>query len=192
MSQYDEDPWVRPDWAKWQAEKKGRLWHVVALACNYDPINFKFFDFEELSNYFGPQHPSDFEALLTLAKSNLGGNLKVLKINKDALEESEVSFPAFFSWLKATGYELPSELLSSVNNKATPLTEDAPLGERERTTLLTLIAALCDSADIDIKKPAKAASIIEGLTLRIGSKVASRTIVEHLKRIPAALEKRQT
>lgn len=189
MSQYDADPWVRPDWEKWKAETKGRLWHAVALACNYDPSNFKFQNFEELSTYFGP-HPKDFAELLTLAKSNLGNKLKAIEINKDAHEESKVSFPAFFSWLKATGYELPPELLGPVNNKAAPLTEEAPLTERERTTLLKLIAALAHEAGIDISKPSKAAGLIEGLTIRINNRVSPRAIENHLKKIPATLDKR--
>lgn len=42
-----------------------------------------------------------------------------------------------------------------------PIAEGSPLKERERTTLLTLIAALCDDARLDITKPSKAASAIE-------------------------------
>lgn len=190
--QEHEDPFAiaKPDWTKWLPVKTGKLWQAAALACNHDPSNFRFFNDGTLSPF--ARCSNEFTELLALAKHNVGGRLKTIAINKAAIEESEVSFPEFFSWLKKIGYELPQELLGSVNSEATPLTEDTPLGERERATLLTLIAALCDGADIDITKPAKAASIIEGLTLRIGSRIASRTIVEHLKRIPAALEKRQS
>lgn len=73
-----------------------------------------------------------------------------------------------------------------------PIAEGSPLKEQERTTLLTLIAALCDDARLDITKPSKAASAIEDLTSRIGARVAARTIEEHLKRIPVALQKRAT
>lgn len=188
MSQYDEDPWVRPDWAKWQGAKQGKLWHAVALACNYDPINFKFLDYKELSNYHGA-HPRDFVELLTLAKSNLGGKLKAISINKSSLQESEVLFSVFRSWLKSTGYETPPEYPRALNEEQS-LTGETPLGERERATLLTLIAALSHEVGIDITKPSKAAGLIEGLTLRIERRIAARTIEEHLKRIPAALEKR--
>ncbi|MBU2640927.1 MAG: hypothetical protein KJ889_03890 [Gammaproteobacteria bacterium] len=65
-----------------------------------------------------------------------------------------------------------------------------PLREKERSTLLFLIAALAMELDIDTSKTSKAAGLIEGLTMRHGSRVEASTIEEHLKRIPRALEKR--
>jgi hypothetical protein len=63
-----------------------------------------------------------------------------------------------------------------------------PLGRRERDSLLVVIAALARLARIDVAKPSKAAAVIEGETSRMGSRVAARTIEDHLKRIPEALE----
>lgn len=191
-----QDPFalLKPDWAKWEAEEKGRLWHAVALACNYDPRNFKFLNYPELSRLNGA-YPQDFTELLALARNNLGGSLKAVSINKSWLQESEVLFSTFGAWLESIGYEAPTEFPWR-HGKEEPITEntsitgDAPLKERERTTLLTLIAALCDHARLDITKPSKAASVIEDLTSHIGARVAARTIEEHLKRIPAALQKR--
>lgn len=65
-----------------------------------------------------------------------------------------------------------------------------PLGERERATLLTIIAALADAAGIDILKPSKAAGTIEALTVAKGARVSARSIEDHLKSIPDALERR--
>jgi hypothetical protein len=65
-----------------------------------------------------------------------------------------------------------------------------PLGLRERTTLLTIIAALARLADIDFSKPSKAAMAIEGETARMGTRVSARAIEDHLKRIPEALDSR--
>ena len=65
-----------------------------------------------------------------------------------------------------------------------------PLGERERATLLTIVAALAAEAKIDITKPSKAAELIENLTTRHCVRVAARTIADHLNRIPDALERR--
>ena len=70
------------------------------------------------------------------------------------------------------------------------LTEKS-LGERERKTLLVIIAALAKMADIDVAKPSKAAVAIESQTIRMGARVSDRTIEDHLKRIPAALEDRE-
>lgn len=193
-----QDPFalLKPDWAKWGAQEKGRLWHGVALACNYDPINFKFLDFPELSGLNGA-YPQDFTQLLALARNNLGGSLKAVSINKSWLQESEVLFSIFGSWLTSIGYETPGEFPWKHNGDEAitgnaSLTENSPLKERERTTLLTLIAALCEHGGLDITKPSKTANVIEDLTSRIDARVAARTIEEHLKRIPGALKKRAT
>ena len=67
---------------------------------------------------------------------------------------------------------------------------DNPLGKRERTTLLTIIAALAEEAGIDISKASKAGGIIEARTVELGARVAARSIEDHLKCIPDALERR--
>ena len=65
-----------------------------------------------------------------------------------------------------------------------------PLGKRERDTLLTIIEALAKAANIDTSKSSKAAGEIEKLTVGIGTRVPARTIENHLKRIPEAVEDR--
>jgi hypothetical protein len=67
---------------------------------------------------------------------------------------------------------------------------ERPLAERERATLLTVIAALAKHAKIDVSKCSKAGQAIEAMTTDIDTKVPARTIEEHLKRIPDALERR--
>jgi len=66
------------------------------------------------------------------------------------------------------------------------------LGNRERNTLLVLIAALAKQAAIDLRMPSKAAAQMESATEQMGARIPQRTIEEHLKRIPEALEKRAT
>jgi hypothetical protein len=68
--------------------------------------------------------------------------------------------------------------------------DEKPLAQRERSTLLTIIAALCRLAKIDIARTSAAAAAIESQTELIGARVAARTIEEHLKRVPDALEGR--
>ena len=63
-----------------------------------------------------------------------------------------------------------------------------PLGERERRTLLVMIAALAKMADIDVTKPSKAAVAIESQTIDLGARISTRALEDHLKRIPSALE----
>ena len=61
---------------------------------------------------------------------------------------------------------------------------DNPLGQRERRTLLSIIAALADAAGIPVNHPSKAGAIIERLTTKHGAKVSARAVESHLKRIP--------
>lgn len=84
----------------------------------------------------------------------------------------------------------PANLFAFVDqiNGASP--DDKPTGERERATLLTIIAALAREAKIDISRPSKAGALIENLTQQLGARVSKRAIEEHLKRIRDALEKR--
>jgi hypothetical protein len=67
---------------------------------------------------------------------------------------------------------------------------EKPLSVRERTTLLTIIAALAKHGKIDIKECGKSAQFISGLTDQIGAHVSKRAIEDHLKKIPDALEVR--
>jgi hypothetical protein len=67
---------------------------------------------------------------------------------------------------------------------------EKPLQRRERDTLLVIIAALAELPRVDVKKPSSAAVAIESQTVRMGARVAARTIENHLKLIPEALEGR--
>jgi hypothetical protein len=67
---------------------------------------------------------------------------------------------------------------------------EKPVERRERTTLLVMIAALAELAKIDVAKPSSAAVAIESQTVRMGARVAARTIENHLKLIPEALGER--
>ncbi|VTU36841.1 hypothetical protein H6CHR_04808 [Variovorax sp. PBL-H6] len=64
---------------------------------------------------------------------------------------------------------------------------EKPIGTKERDTLLTIIAALAKEAKIDIAKPSKAASLIQGMADQLGAPVSKRAIEEHLKSVPAAI-----
>ena len=66
---------------------------------------------------------------------------------------------------------------------------ERPLERRERVSLLVIIAALAKLAKVDVAKPSKAATAIEGEAARMGIRVAVRTIEEKLKLIPDALGK---
>jgi hypothetical protein len=67
---------------------------------------------------------------------------------------------------------------------------EKPIQRRERTTLLVMVAALAKLAKIDVTKPSSAATAVESQTTLMGVRVAARTVENHLKRIPEALDSR--
>jgi hypothetical protein len=67
---------------------------------------------------------------------------------------------------------------------------EKPLERRERTTLLVIVAALAKLAKIDVTKPSSAAAAIESQLTLMGTRVAARTIENHLNRVREALESR--
>jgi hypothetical protein len=80
------------------------------------------------------------------------------------------------------------ELVSRISEPVESI--EKPMGQRERTTLLVIIGALAKLANIDLSKPSKAAGSIENETALMGVRVAARTIENHLKRVPEAMENR--
>ena len=77
-------------------------------------------------------------------------------------------------------------LLKSANDAA-DTNESKPLIARERDTLLTIIAALCNEAKIPYEKPSKAAGLIQSTAAKMGVSIGETTIEGHLKKIPDAL-----
>lgn len=65
-----------------------------------------------------------------------------------------------------------------------------PLATRERSSLLTIVAALAGEANISLVTPSKSAELISSLTEKMGTPVGKRTIEEHLKKVPDALERK--
>ena len=64
---------------------------------------------------------------------------------------------------------------------------DKPLGQRERTTLLIIIAALAKEANVDVSTHAKSGEIISNLIAAIGFKVAPNTVAGHLRTLRKTL-----
>ncbi len=73
---------------------------------------------------------------------------------------------------------------------ASVLLDDKPLGNRERDTLLSIIAALCKEAKLDYTKPAKTAGLIQSTAAGMGISIGETTIENHLKKISNALATR--
>jgi hypothetical protein len=77
--------------------------------------------------------------------------------------------------------------LSTHSDSKSPATS---LGNRERDTLLSIIAALCKEAKLDYAKPAKTAGLIQSTAAQMGIQIGETTIENHLKKIPNALASR--
>ena len=84
-------------------------------------------------------------------------------------------------------YESDNPLLSG---KVRSSAVEKPLGNRERETLLTIIAVLCKEAKIPYDKPAKAAGMIQSTAAMMEIPIGETTIEGHLKKIPDALASR--
>lgn len=79
-----------------------------------------------------------------------------------------------------TAQEPPQEVSSNERN----------LGARERNTLLSLIAVLCEASGYDIARAAKTAVAITGSAHRAGIEIGESTIEKYLKLIPEAVRRR--
>lgn len=108
----EQDPWAlrRPTWDDWKSTERARLWQAVALACDLDPNNFTVFNNPRLDRFF-KHPPQQVEELLMLAISNIGagGILKLVSKSAEGLEESEVRFSNFVTWLKFIEHHPPAE-----------------------------------------------------------------------------------
>lgn len=69
--------------------------------------------------------------------------------------------------------------------------QDMPLDTRQRTTLLAIIGALADAANVDLSQHNKAGGIVSAMLDAKGVKVSGRTIGEHLKAVREAMDSRK-
>ena len=70
--------------------------------------------------------------------------------------------------------------------------QEKPLGRRERTTFLIIVAALCEMATLDLSQPDKAAACIETQTALMGVRLDPGGISDKLKEIPDAIGSKKT
>ena len=85
------------------------------------------------------------------------------------------------------------EALDTLLEKTSPAKDlDKPLGEKERTTLLVIIAALAKKAKIDVSHPTTAAKKIIPFVELLGTTLGRQTIERKLQLVPDAVEKHKT
>lgn len=80
--------------------------------------------------------------------------------------------------------------LQSQVSSGRPATSSRPLGNKERNTLLAIIAALCSEAKLDYAKSSKTANLIQAAAAQMGVSLGETTIENKLKEIPDALASR--
>ena len=116
-----------------------------------------------------------------------------LKLETPNVEPELAKLRAGANWDDVTNEKFMELLRKNIalrNGGRKAVTADRPLKERERKTLLIIIAMLCKEAKIPYDKPAKAAGMIESTAATMGVSIGETTIEDHLKRIPAALATR--
>ena len=98
-------------------------------------------------------------------------------------------------WIKENGllsaYPFAQNSTGQSQGKDEQAEMEKPLTKRERDTLLTIIAILCEEAKYDYKKHAKAANLIQDKAASMGISIGETTIEGHLKKIPNALATRK-
>jgi hypothetical protein len=121
------------------------------------------------------------------------------------LLEMEIGNPTYFFTLKPTNIskfrDLPDLVdvyfrvsdvhALSARLKQPPKESKTQLDTRERTTLLTIIGALAEAANLDLSKHNKAGETVALMLAAKGVTLAGRTIGEHLKAVPEAMESRK-
>src|SRR5262245_43782177 len=132
----------------------------------------------------------EYRDRLAIAVSHLqGGKLPSVSFASDP-HESQVKLADFAVWARSIRWSTPQWLSELVVKPDKPLKEDRLLGKRERDTLYVIIAALAEAQKIAVSRPWKAAETIASLTDKIGASVSASGVEDHLKRIPAAIERR--
>ena len=81
-----------------------------------------------------------------------------------------------------------NDFVQSVNSDSKK--NEKPIENRERDTLLSIIAVLCKEARFDYKTHAKTAGLIQSTAAKMGISIGETTIEGHLKKIPNALATR--
>lgn len=190
----------KPRWDYWRQVGYLKIWEAILLSCGRDPM------WRASGERFTQSQSAVWGALssltngnaaerLDVARSRIGVDLPVLAVDPAKPARSPIELVKFVIWATALGWNIPTELgeIAASSGQANALeNQSKPMTNRERATLLIIIAAMAKEQGIDISKSSKAAGMIEDMTERLGVKLSLRAIEEHLKRIPETLEKRST
>jgi hypothetical protein len=199
--EYADLTWIKKfcDFIVERLDPNSELWHkrVSALEerAEWDDFNWEHVAQAKIQQKV-PQFQaaievlSEFETRLNIARRNLAPHGDIQAIASPDNAPPMVKLTEFGRFAESAGWNLPKDFLQVMpSTKDNPISDlDKPMGNRERRTLLVIIAALAKDLGIDIAHPSAAATSIEPRTTKIGSRIAARTIEEKLKLIPDALK----
>lgn len=98
----------KPDWGIWNTKRHARLWQAVALLCDLSPESLEFRHPPGTRDELLGRFTSKFANLLELAKSGIAaGSLKVLKLDLENTENSDIDMTTFVTWAHGKGYPIP-------------------------------------------------------------------------------------
>lgn len=188
---------VAVDWQVWQHVPAARLWEAVALSLNRDPRSINVHPQSWMADRFIFEESKPFTDRLMIAERNLtasGAGLRARSLVIGAPSQCSVSLAEFAAWALSLPWDIPPELERIAASHSMSVSDDvavteSPITTRERNTLLTIIAALCDYSGIDPAGKGTANQIAK-MTETLGATVTDDTIRKALAKIPDALETR--
>lgn len=189
---------VAVDWQVWQHVPDAHLWEAVAISLNREPRSIKVYPQGWMDNGLIFEESKPFTDRLLIAERNLtaaaGTGLRAHSLVVGTPYQCSVSLAEFAAWALSLPWDIPPEMermaaTASMSDPDDVPNTEPPFTTRERNTLLTIIAALCEYSGID---PAErgAASQIAKMTDGLGATVTDDTIRKALAKIPDALETR--
>ena len=118
---------------------------------------------------------------------------KVMKLWGTGRHE-EMNSPAYYiEWAQSKQIDVPWLRYVVEQGFYTPKSKEvdsSPISNKERDTLLVIIAALAKDAGLDLSRTSKAADLVASMTQEMGAPISSSAIESKLKLIPQALENR--
>jgi len=133
---------------------------------------------------------NDQKKIIEMASLEVQNCRKILERPSSAQDIAKVTKEFENEGLDAAVLEILSLRAKLEKSKINSIEAEKPLAKRERDSLLTIIAALCQDAKFDHNKSAKTAGLIQSTAAKMGVSIGETTIEEHLKKIPHALATR--
>lgn len=173
-------------------------WHYED-AINYLAGIYDITEFDDGNRVYTSIDTLDFEiftdkdVLTPIVKTYLSNANRYIRI-WDSGHHAQLNSPSYYiDWAISKSFDIPwlNDAIEQGFYRSNQLHEiDKSITEKERETLLVIIAALAKEAKIDIEKISKAGDLIANMTQLIGAPIGATTIETHLKKINQAIVNR--